>query len=137
MLQVNSTYCKLILLIAALMLINGITCAVLSRNQAIGLYPIDADSIGIPLVLTILDSLFLLPILIVICALSDQKVRAWLSELNPWYPVAAKGVLALAYSIAFLFTICGGLYWSIPDHYFIVAGYVVMLVALMVSLVKC
>lgn len=44
--------------------------------------------------------------------------------------MAAKGVLALAYSVAFLFTIYGGLYWSDPDHYLIAVGYVIMLVAL-------
>ena len=132
----NSTYRKLIFLIAALVLINGITCAVLSRNQTMGLYPIDADSIGIPVMETILVSFFLLPILIVICALSDQKVQVWLSARNLWSLMAAKGVLALAYSVAFLFTIYGGLYWSDPDHYLIAVGYVVMLIALVISLVK-
>lgn len=137
MLQIKyiAKWAKLALFLSALLLINIMTSLITSANQKAGLYPINADSIGIPIGLTLYESIIMLPILFVICLITNKRILIWLQSKDAVFLFAVRIGLLLLYAAAFYFAIYGATYWSLPGHYLIAASYVVLFVVLLISLV--
>ena len=121
----------MLVLVSALVLVNAATFFVVSDNAAAGRYPIDADSIGIPIMSTLVLSVIALPILLLVGLLpSAQFLVRLCSRGLPWR--ISTGVLLLAlYVILALFALDGVGYWAVPNHYWITASYVVSLLVLL------
>ena len=104
-------------------------------NQENGLYPVDADSIGIPIMFTIHTSLLLTPVLIAISLFPNKLCLIWLRSKNIARLIITKILLLLLYGGAFWFAISGFFYWNIPNHHIIALSYLLMAVFLAVGLV--
>jgi hypothetical protein len=62
---------RLLVLLLTLSAIDGTTWAVVVQNQRKALYPVDADSIVIPIFDTVLLSTLVLPFLVLVCWLPN------------------------------------------------------------------
>jgi uncharacterized membrane protein len=99
----------LFLAIASLALANGLTYLTLKQNQATGIYPVDADSISLPIMEGLLVSAALL-IFLGVAILIPRKGRG-----------RAFGVFLSA--IAAVGALLEVVAWSVPHHYTIAAAY--------------
>lgn len=125
---------KVTLLVLALVLINAATWFVTGMNQRNGVYPIDADSIGIPIIGTWFNSLFVLPQLFLIGLLARLSfIRVLCSRHIGWSIILGILLLALYVSVG-LFAISGVVEWMLPNHYFIAFCYLLLLLMLVVLL---
>lgn len=125
---------KVTLLVLALVLINTATWFVTGMNQRNGVYPVDADSIGIPIIGTWFNSLFVLPQLFLIGLLARLSfVRVLCSRHIGWSIILGILLLALYVSVG-LFAISGVVEWMFPNHYLIAFCYLLLLLMLVVLL---
>lgn len=121
-------------LAASLIILNVVSVIVFSVNLQNGLYPIDADSIGIPIMETLFSSIVILPLLagISFFGLLNRNIR----------DDRKKGLVT--FSIIEGFVYVASLYltmvWSLeefqPNHYAITAGYLPLFVLLTVFLIN-
>jgi hypothetical protein len=120
----------MLVLVLALVLVNAVTFAVVLENQRSGVYPINGDSIGIPIIGTLVVSGVVLPMLVLIGFLPGaQFVKRLCSRGLPWRIGA--GLLLLAVYVAVGFFALGAVeYWAIPNHYWIATSYVLSFLAL-------
>jgi len=120
----------MLVLVLALVLVNAVSYAVVLENQRSGVYPIDGDSIGIPIISTLVVSAVVLPMLVLIGFLpSAQFLRRLCSRGLPWR--IGVGLLLLALYAAVGFFALGGVeYWAIPNHYWIATSYALSFLAL-------
>jgi len=109
---------RAVALAAALVLINAATQWVIRSNLAAGLYPADADVIGIPIMTTLYLSLALSPWLLVLALLRAR---------GGTLVIVAFVVL---YVPAVAFAVGGIAYWAAPGHYAIALAYGVLLLVL-------
>ena len=118
---------RLMLIVIALLAVDGSTYLVLSHNLEAGVYPVNGDSIGIPMVTTLLLSLvgavFLLSALSLVFIGSivrfSQKGKAHLSAVI---------LLLVLLTLPPLFLLfLGAGFWSMPNHYLLLAIMVIML----------
>lgn len=121
---------RLLVLILALVLVNGATWVVVVENQHSGIYPIDGDSIGIPIISTLVASSFVLPLLVSIGLLPGTQFLSRLCSRGRAWTVCVNLLLFTLYAATALFAIGGAGYWAIPNHYSIAACYFVLLVVL-------
>lgn len=126
---------KQMLLLGSLLLINFVTWLVTSGNQKDGIYPIDADSIGMPIMFTAFVSLLVAPILLAIGFLLNKDFVERMRSKGLGYLLAVRVALILLYIGAFWFVISGFLHWYFPNHYLISASYLPLFVFLIVALV--
>lgn len=108
---------RAVALAVALVLINAATQRVIRANLAAGLYPADADSIGIPIMTTLYLSLALSPWLLVL-ALRPRFARARTLFI---------AALVVLYVPALAFALGGIAYWAAPSHYAIALAFGVLL----------
>jgi len=127
---------KLSVFFGALLLVNCVTWLVTSINQNAGLYPIDADSIGIPIISTVVASLIMLAIFLVVGLLSKNDFLLRLKSKSVARVWAIKLVLLVLYATALLFAVYGVVYWTFPGHYLIAVSYVILFVVLLTGLVS-
>ena len=118
---------RLVLIVIALLAVDGSTYLVLSHNLDAGVYPVDGDSIGIPMVSTLILSLvgaiFLLSALSLVYIGSivrfSQKGKVHLSAVI---------LLMFLLNLPPLFLLfLGAGFWSMPNHYMLLAIMVVTL----------
>ena len=121
---------KMVIFLVALLLINFVTWLVTTSNQKANLYPIDADSIGIPIMVTIASSVLMLPILFIIVINKNKFSLFWLKSQNYIGQVFLKIAICLLYIFAILFAALGITYWSFPGHYLIAVSYWIFLFVL-------
>ena len=122
---------KLMLSAASLVLVNGTVRAVLAMNLRNGVYPVNADSIGIPLAETAELSMVgaaLLAVVVMLSALGralrkGPSARHWL--------FLTMGGLVLAYLLAIGFFTLWGLSWLSPHHHLIVASFAIVVSAIL------
>lgn len=106
---------------------NVTTWAVVFENYRAHVYRSDADSIGIPIVSTILSSIFALPFLAGIVLIPHfRSIRDARSRSAVAFTIAAAGLL-VSYSVIALFGLAGLAYWAGPNHYLIAASYLCLL----------
>lgn len=120
------------LLVLALILINVTTWFVTRMNQKNGIYPVDADSIGILIMGTWFNSLFILPQLLLIGLLASFVRR--LRSRNIGWSIILSIVLLACYVNVGLFAISGVIEWMLPNHYLMAVCYSLLLLALIVFL---
>ena len=113
---------KLMVLAASLLLVNGTILAVLAANAHNGVYPISADSIGIPLAETAELSMICAALLASILGLSSLSLAFHRARSSRSWLLLAVGILALAYLLAVGFFTLWGLSWFSPHHYPIAAS---------------
>ncbi len=106
---------RAVALAAALVLINAATQWVIRSNLAAGLYPADADSIGIPIMTTLYLSLALSPWLLVLALL---RARGGMLVIVAF---------VVLYVPAVAFAVGGIAYWAAPGHYAIAWAYAALL----------
>lgn len=121
---------KLFLFGAVLFAINGVVYVVLSLNLANGVYPVDADSIGIPLYQTwCLSKYAAIGLLVTAVGTSiGWKYRKAAASL-PWRYLLAT-LVSLAYLCVIAFFALWGVIWLSPDHYSIAATYAIAVIAI-------
>ncbi len=96
---------------------------VLQNNQSKGVYPIDADSIGIPIVSGIISSgLLLLLMLPAVFIPQTRKLFIWIQ------------ILLLA--LGGLFAGLNAFGWILPNHYLIAISYLLVIMASIWLIVK-
>ena len=101
---------SLLITVASLTCANLVSYFTLSHNLSAGIYPIDADSIGLPLVSGLVYSTLIL--VLVSGAIFVPKRRYW----------GGIAVLILC-GLATARAIASSLAWVDPDHYFIAIAY--------------
>jgi hypothetical protein len=124
------TLVRLIGLSVAILLVDLATYWVLSNNLESGVYSDRADSIGLPIGLTLVASVLLLPAFALVAAAPLLLVAAGERRL-----LRALALVVVAFSyVSVAAMAAGGLaYWFTPNHYAIAASYA----ALGVWLVRC
>lgn len=121
-----STLYRLGTVFGSLSLINVTTWFVLDNNQRNGLYPIDADSIGLPIMLTLTESLVVILFFAALLFLQN-KINSGLRNRNKSIRVLGlTGVLSL-YGLIGWFGVTGLNSWWIAHHYLISLSYLVLL----------
>ena len=118
---------RVVALAVGLVLINAATQRVIRANFSAGLYPTDADSIGIPIMTTLYLSLALSPWLLMLAFFSTfQAVRAYCARGG----MLVIAVLVVLYVPALAFALGGIAYWAAPNHYAIAWAFAVLLLVL-------
>jgi hypothetical protein len=102
----------------AVVLICTAASTALSANQSKGIYPVDADSIGIPLMFTLMNALTLL----VVVSAAVGVIRLGMSGTRARRILYAVVVAAL-HAIALLIAVDAALFWLMPHHHAISAAY--------------
>ena len=125
---------KFALLVLALILINVATWFVTGVNQRHGVYPVDADSIGIPIVGTWVNSLLVLPQLFLIGFLGSFSFVRRLCSRDIRWSIAIGIVLLALYANVGLFAISGVAEWMLPNHYLMAVCYSLLFLVLIVFL---
>lgn len=118
---------KMAIFLVALLLINFVTWLVTTSNQKANLYPIDADSIGIPIIVTITSSALMLPILFIMVMYKNIFSRFEVKSQNFISKISLKIGVSLLYIFVILFAVIGITYWSFPGHYSIAVSYWIFL----------
>lgn len=125
---------KFAFLSIALLLINVATWFITHYNSRNGIYPMDADSIGIPIFGTLFASLLVLPLLLLISFLPTTGFVRRFCSRSIGCSLAACIMLLLLYGAAGLFAVSGIAEWAVPHHYLIAASYSVLFLVLVVFL---
>lgn len=121
-------------LAASLIILNAVSDTVFTVNQQKGIYPIDADSIGIPIMEIFLSSIVILPLLagISFFGLLNRHIR---DESKKGF-VTILIIEGLGYAASFYLTVIWSLEYFQPNHYAITAGYLLLFVLLTVFLIN-
>lgn len=106
---------SLLLVIASLVAANLASFFTLARNLSAGVYPTDADSIGLPLMEGVILSVLLLVLLCAAIFISKSKI----------FGSAMSVVLC---SLAVLLSGASSVSWAIPNHYTMAVAYGCVLV---------
>ncbi len=125
---------KLVVLALTLLSINVTTWLLITQNQRDGIYPVDADSISIPIFDTVIGSLCVLPFLLLVSFLPSASFVARLCSRGIGWAIAAFLLLLSFYAAVALFALSGVAYWASPHHYPIAVCYSVLLLALVMFL---
>lgn len=130
MLQVMASYLRGFTLIAGVIIANIVTWSVLRINQIYGKYPIDADSIGIPIAITIASSVAVSPFIILI-GIFGRYIIVILFLSNRFF-VRLFFVLLLIFSYALSFAFCFylSIYWHSSGHFLISSTYIIIMMFL-------
>jgi hypothetical protein len=118
------------MLMLALVLINSVTWVVVTENQRNGLYPVEGDSISIPIFGTLGASVFVFPFLVLIGVVPGARFLQRLCAHGWAGSVCAALLLVSLYLAAARFTVHGAGSWAFPHHYGISVCYLVLLVLL-------
>jgi hypothetical protein len=119
---------RFLLLGVPLFAVNVVTRIVVSANQRAKLYPVDADSIGLPIYVTLLASVLTMLPLSVIAFVPGCRRVVNLCERGTAWIVAVCALLVVMYLLVGLFAVVGFAYWAGPDHYVISSTYAGLLV---------
>lgn len=122
---------RLVLLLVLLWLINATTWLVVTGNQHNALYPVNADSVVIPLFNTALASALVLPFLLVAGWLPNAPVLVRVRARGPLWSIGSYALLFVGYLSGVFFCLVGAAYWALPNHYSITCSYAALLLALM------
>ncbi len=125
---------KLFLFTALLIAVNSLTYLVVSYNQKLGYYPPNADTIVIPIVNTLLLSLFAIPILVFLVIFPTSSSARYLVAKGETYRITI-GIAAVSlYLICAITSLFGASFWFIPHHYLLSTTFLVAFVCLAASM---
>ena len=114
--QTQNGLLRLIIISILLITINKITLVVLEQNQASGIYPGHADSIGIPIAGTQILSLVLCPFLILISRISKIIKKIYSLHSGMGARIGSICAIGFCYIPCLFFSLYGSLYWTSPNH---------------------
>ncbi|RYX80138.1 hypothetical protein EON83_29940 [bacterium] len=98
------------MMIASLVLSNGILWFVLSENMSAGIYPVNADSVGIPIMEAATVSFAILLCVALTIALPN-RTRIW--RIAQGLPAVISSLLSLLLSAS----------WLSPNHYLVASAF--------------
>ncbi|MBS1208355.1 MAG: hypothetical protein H6R19_753 [Proteobacteria bacterium] len=98
-----------------LALVTVATDQVLTRNLAAGIYPVDADSIGIPLVMALVKAVVVYVVLLP-AAILPSLAKHWHSRIKR---TALLGISLISLLLGLLLCGLNGLSWLDGDHFLI------------------
>lgn len=107
---------KVIALLLLLIGLNAITVTILQRNLDAGVYPMYADSIGIPIMATALFSMEVAAALCAALLLTNRWVLRWCENGRGIRNVIVALLLTLLHAFALLSALLGALHWWSPHH---------------------
>ena len=114
--QTQNGLLRLIIISILLIAINKITLVVLEQNQASGIYPGHADSIGIPIAGTQILSLVLCPFLLLISLISKIIRKFYSFHSGMGARIGSICAIGFCYIPCLFFSLYGSLYWTSPNH---------------------
>lgn len=132
--KINKSWLKFSLLAVSATLTYSVLCKTLSHNQFNYVYPMEADSIGMPLAFSLLSFTALIPFAAVFCIASLSK-----SKDNGKYSVALFAIKVVSYLLSYLLltfvTLVSASYWNTPHHYVIAKWYLALVFLIQAFLV--
>ena len=125
---------KFILLLVSATFTYSVLCKTLSHNQFNYVYPMEADSIGMPMAFTLLSFIALIPFASVfsIASLSKNKDNGKYSVA--WF-VFKVGSYLFSYLLLTFVTLVSASYWNTPHHYVIAKWYLALVFLIQAFLV--
>jgi hypothetical protein len=125
--KIKKSWLKFILLAVSAALTYSIVCKTLSENQFNYVYPMEADSIGMPMAFTLFSLIALIPFAVVFSTASLSR-----NKDNGKYSVAWLGFKVVSYLFSYLLltfvTLVSASYWNTPHHYVISNWYLALVV---------
>jgi hypothetical protein len=123
--KIKSTWIKFLLLTISAIIIGQVVSSVVTKNLYDYVYPMEADSISIPILSTYLMFIVLLPFAISFSFLSISKYEEPNQKISFWF-VSKLVLYIISYIVLALTAISGCLYWntSYPNHNFISLSYI-------------
>ena len=115
-------------------MVNLVTWLVVTANQSDAIYPMEGDSIAIPLFSTFLAGLIVVPFFAAIALVPTARFVTTLCSRSTAWSVAVGLVLLIAYVATAGFSLIGAAYWAIPYHYTITFCYSLLFVGLVALL---
>ena len=103
--------------IGLLLVINAVAFATFSVNLRIGAYPVDADSIGIPIMETLATSLIALVASALLCVATGLPSLFRKAHESRPLAIAFGGVLILLYLAVLLFYALWAFTWADGNHW--------------------
>ena len=120
--KINKSWLKFSLLAVSATLTYSVLCKTLSHNQFNYVYPMEADSIGMPIAFSLLSFIALIPFSAVFCIASLSR-----NKDNGKYSVAWFAFKVVSYLFSYLLitfvTLVSASYWNTPHHYVIAKWY--------------
>ena len=125
--KINKSWLKFSLLAVSAALTYSVLCKTLSHNQFNYVYPMEADSIGMPMAFSLLSFIALIPFAAVFCIASLSR-----NKDNGKYSVAWFAFKVFSYLFSYLLltfvTLVTASYWNTPHHYVISNWYLALVV---------
>lgn len=112
-------------LFGALVLTDVMTGWVTSRNQTAGVYPADADSIGLPIVNAVVFSLAALPFVVIVGLFSVGRVWRFLKAKSVFIQILIGAAFLFCNLVCLLFAVIGFASWCVENHCYIALSYAV------------
>lgn len=132
--KIKKSWLKLIVLAVSAALTYSILCKTLSENQFNYVYPMQADSLGMPMAFTLFSLIALIPFAVVFCTASLSR-----NKDNGKYSVAWFAFKVVSYLFSYLLltfvTLVSASYWNTPHHYVIAKWYLALVVLIQAFLV--
>jgi len=122
---------RLATFVALLAVVDGVIYLVLTNNLRNGVYPVDADSLGIPLMETATLSLVAGGLLLAAAVVSGLRWLHRQAETSIAGRYLVAGLLVITHVAAAALFALWGLSWAVADHYSIVAACVLATVAIL------
>ena len=132
--KINKSWLKFSLLAVSAVITYSVLSKTLSHNQFNYVYPMEADSIGMPMAFTLLSFIALIPFAAVfsIASLSKNKDNGKYSVA--WF-VFKVGSYLFSYLLLTFVTLVSASYWNTPHHYVIAKCYFALVVLIQAFLV--
>jgi len=111
------------LTLSGLVAINISTWIVTTRNQIQGIYDIESDSIGAPLIITLIVTATLLPLLLMNVFVEKKSLQKEQQQPRT-FGILKAACGHLIYLLSLSICVYGAYYWNIPEHLLICASYV-------------
>ncbi|CAN6132694.1 hypothetical protein MCEKH37_00325 [Methylophilaceae bacterium] len=125
--KIKKSWLKFILLAVSAALTYSTVCKTLSENQFNYVYPMEADSIGMPMAFTLFNLIALIPFAVVFSTASLSR-----NKDNGKYSVAWLAFKVASYLFSYLLltfvTLVSASYWNTPHHYVISNWYLALVV---------
>ncbi len=126
---------RFFVLFLSLVAVNAVTWTIVEKNYHNNIYPVDGDSISIPLFLTIFYSIVVSFLFVAISLLPTAKFFKRICSRGRFWRCGMGTLLFALYLVAMLFAIGGAGYWSDPNHYWIALLYLFLFLELVIFLV--
>jgi hypothetical protein len=126
---------KVVVLAVALVIVNFVTRLVVRANLSNAIYPVDTDSISIPLFSIFLASPHVLPFFAVIVLFPTARFVALRCSRSTAWSLAVGLIFLVAYAAVSVYAITSTAYWTAPYHYLIALCYAFLFIGLAILFV--